>query len=173
MFSALPTISALPSLANASLWVLDWIPSGLFGQTIEISSSVNRWFRRSSSASANGLWFFVLVAILLLWAGLYFWDRYRKPGKRIKPNREGLFLQLCDLHNLSRADQQFLRKVANSQSLDQPGLAFVDPRVLMRFIEDFPQSATNARQLLDRLFGESLVEEIVQASSVKAAASSV
>lgn len=173
MFSPLPPIDTLPALANAGCWVLDWFPAETLAGTVEISNSINRWFRRSSSLSENSVWVFIFIAILLLWAGLYLWDRYRKPGKRTRHDREGLFLQLCDLHNLSRTDQQLLRKAAKSQNLDQPSLAFIDPRVLMRFGEEFPQLESQAQQLLDRLFGESLVAEIVAASSAKTAATSV
>ncbi|MCA9072226.1 MAG: hypothetical protein KDA84_25040 [Planctomycetaceae bacterium] len=172
MFSALPTIVTLPSLAIAS-WGFDWIPTGTFAGTVEISNSINRWFRRSNSLSENSLWIFIFIAILVLWALLYFWDRHRKPGQRTKHDREGLFLQLCDLHNLSRGDRQFLRKVAKSQNLDQPSVAFVDPRVLMRHIDQFPQSEAETRKLLDRLFGKSLIAEIVEASATSTAATPV
>lgn len=173
MFSAFPSLVVFPSLAEAGSGVLDWLPIGMLAGTVEISNSINRWFRRSNSLSENSLWVFIFGAILLLWAGLYLWDRYRKPSKRTKHDREGLFLQLCDLHNLSRSDRQLLRKVAKSQNLEQPGLAFVDPRTLLRYIAESPQSEPEARELLDRLFGESLVAEIVQASSAKTAATPV
>jgi hypothetical protein len=81
-----------------------------------------------------------------------------------------LFLQLCDLHKLSKAERQLLRNVAKSQKLSQPALAFVDPRVLMNFAENSPGMAAEVRSLVDRLFGESLVEEIVSQSAETLAA---
>jgi hypothetical protein len=115
--------------------VLGWLPMrmsdvSLLASTVEISESVNRWFRRSSSASEAGLWGGIFLAIVSLWVGLYLWDRFRKAPKKAGDDREGLFLQLCDLHKLSKAERLLLKNVAKSQKLSQPALAFVDPRIL-------------------------------------------
>jgi hypothetical protein len=132
--------------------------------TVEISDSVNHWFRRSSSMSENAVWGLVFLGILALWVGLYFWDRARRPPKRTDQGREGLFLQLCDLHKLSKSDRQFLKRVAQSRRLDQPALAFVNPHILLEFAEAEPQAILEVRNLADKLFGHSLIEEIVHES---------
>jgi hypothetical protein len=142
----------------------------LLASTVEISESVNRWFRRSSSASEAGLWGGIFLAIVSLWVGLYLWDRFRKAPKKAGDDREGLFLQLCDLHKLSKAERLLLKNVAKSQKLSQPALAFVDPRILLNFAETSPGMAGEVRSLVDRLFGESLVEEIVSQSAENPAA---
>ena len=53
----------------------------LLASTAEISDAVNRWVRRSTSASESRIWIVIFLAILALWMGLYFWDRARKPRR--------------------------------------------------------------------------------------------
>ena len=146
------------------LWSIVCPMGDLFASTVEISNSVNRWFRRSSSMSENGIWILIFIAIVLLWMGLYFWDRWRKPRHGPGMDREGLFAQLCDLHNLSKSDRQLLRTVAKTQRIDQPALAFVNPSLLLKFAKSTPRDAAQVRHLADRLFGHALVEEIVSQS---------
>lgn len=155
LFSVLPPLAVGPG----------WLQGTLFAATPEISNSVNRWFRRSSSISDNGFWVVIILLIVALWVGLYYWDRSRKPKKRAGLDREGLFLQLCDLHNLSPTDRQMLIDCANSQQLDQPALAFVNPAVLIKHLERHPQSADRGEELLARLFGDALMQEIVRQSA--------
>ncbi len=133
----------------------------LLASTVEVSNSVNRWFRRSGSLSENLLWGTIALAIVALWVGLYFWDRARKPKKKTSQDREGLFNQLCDLHKLSKNDRQLLKQAARSQRIDPPALAFVNPRILLKFAEEEPQATLELKSLIDRLFGESLVQEVV------------
>lgn len=156
---AVPTLVS-PLLAPCA----GWLHGSLLAATLEISDSVNRWYRRSSSVSENGIWILIVLAIMGLWVGLYCWDRSRKPRKRATQDREGLFLQLCDLHQLSKADRQLLRAAARTQNLDQPGLAFVNPQVLKKHVDQYPHDAKQAQNLLDRLFGDALMEEIVEQS---------
>jgi hypothetical protein len=140
-------------------------PAGTpLASTVEISSALNRWFRRSNSISENGIWILILMAIGTLWMGLYFWDRWRKPRRLPGLDREGLFTQLCDLHHLSNSDRQLLRTVAKTQRLDQPALAFVNPKMLLAFAESTPQATLEVRHLADRLFGPALIEDIVKQS---------
>jgi hypothetical protein len=128
---------------------------------VEVSNSVNRWYRRSGSLSENGFLGVIILAIAMLWVGLYLWDRSRKPWKRTANDREGLFSQLCDLHNLSKRDRLLLINLAKAQKLDQPALAFVNPRILLAFAKNSPGMSAEVRSLVDRLFGEALVKEIV------------
>lgn len=141
----------------------------LFASTSEVSNAVNRWFRRSSSISESGIWIVIFMAIALLWVVLYFWDRSQRMRHKTRMDREGLFAQLCDLHQLSKVDRQLLRTVAKTQRVDQPALAFVDPYMLLKFAESAPGAQEEVRLLADRLFGQALVEEIVQQSSVNPA----
>lgn len=131
--------------------------------TAEISEKLNRWIRPSGSTSEGGILILILVAIALLWGGLYFWDRWRK-SKTPGMGREDLFLQLCNLHNLSKRDRHLLRTVAKTLRVDQPAMAFVDPNLLLKFAESDPDSSLDLRHLADRLFGRGLVEEIVRQS---------
>ncbi len=141
--------------------------SGLFAATGEISQSVNRWFRRSDSFSENWLWGGIVAAIVVLWLGLYLWDRFRKPRKTVPLDRDGLFAQLCDLHNLSKSERQLLKSAAKTLEAEQPALAFVHPGILWEFAQTNPQTA-EIQTLANRLFGKSLTEEIVRQSRLKA-----
>lgn len=131
--------------------------------TAEVSDSVNRWLRRSSSINESGIWIFIAMAIAAFWFGLFFWGRLRKPWKQ-GMDREGLFAQLCDLHQLSKSDRQLLRNVAKTQRIDQPALAFVNPNLLLKFAKSTPGAHSEVHQLANRLFGSTLVEEIVNQS---------
>ena len=152
------------SLAGASRLADAAASEIVFAATGDISNSVNRWFRRSGSFSENGILFAIVLAIGSLWVGLYLWDRYYKPNRRISLDREGLFAQLCDLHKLSRSDRQLLRNAAKHLRLDQPALAFVNPQILLDWAESSPDVTLEVRELVDRLFGESLIQEIVDQS---------
>ncbi len=163
-------------IAAAFSFVFPWSPPGasrladaavsgaLFATTVDISNSVNRWFRRSGSFSENGILFAIVLAIVSLWVGLYFWDRYRKPNRRASLDREGLFTQLCHLHKLSKSDRQLLKNAAKRLRLDQPALAFVNPQILLDYAEHSPDATLKVRDLVDRLYGESLIQEIVDQS---------
>jgi hypothetical protein len=139
----------------------------LFASTAGISDAVKRWVRGSASVKGGGVWLIIVLAIALLWLVLYLWARSRKPRSQAGTDREGLFAQLCDLHKLSKSDRQLLRSVAKAQRIDQPALAFVNPNLLLKYVEASPRATLDALELADRLFGRALVEEIVNQSAAE------
>ncbi len=149
------SLAGADRLADAAASVL------AFATTVDISNSVNRWFRRSGSLSENGILIGIVLAIVSLWMGLYFWDRSRKPKRGAGLDREGLFTQLCQLHKLSRAERQLLKTAAKFHRLDQPALAFVNPNILLDYAEASPGVTLEVRALVDRLYGDGLIQEIV------------
>jgi hypothetical protein len=112
----------------------------------------------------SGFGIVILVAIVLVWIWLFLWDRSRRLAKKVGIDREGLFTQLCDLHNLSKTDRQLLQTLAETQRIGQPALAFVNPSLLLSFAENDPGASAEVRNLADRLFGHALIEEIVTQS---------
>jgi hypothetical protein len=132
--------------------------------TAEFSETVKRWMQKSDSMEKSGFGIVILVAIVLVWIWLFLWDRSRRLAKKVGIDREGLFTQLCDLHNLSKTDRQLLQTLAETQRIGQPALAFVNPSLLLSFAESDPGASAEVRNLADRLFGHALIEEIVTQS---------
>ncbi len=90
------------------------------------------------------------LAIAAFWAGLYFWDRRRRPAPSANP-LIGLFADLCRVHSLSH-EQKILLQAAVGQSAN-PSVVFVDPQILERFREAHPAETDACDELIERLFG--------------------
>lgn len=117
----------------------------------EAVKAMNRYSRRSGSIMDNWPIFAAFAAIVLFWAALHYWDRYRasRAGKSAAP--QSLFDELCELHKLAKADRTLLAKAVAAQKLEQPAMAFVDPRVLARAGANGSEAAYD--RLRTRLFG--------------------
>ena len=151
----------IASLADCA----DRLSGVLLAAAVDGSHSADPWVRPSNSSSENGWWTLIILGIAALWVGLIFWNRSRKRSKQEGQSWEVLFQELCDLHNLSQPDRELLSACALSQNLEQPALAFVDPRILFRHIQQDPHSAAAAQDLVGRLFGDALMQEIVNQSA--------
>lgn len=104
----------------------------------------------TGSSRDTAVLFMAGLAIAAFWAGLYFWDRRRRPAPTANP-LIGLFADLCRLHALSH-DQKVILQAAAGQSAN-PAVVFVDPQFLERFREAHPAEVVACDQLLEQLFG--------------------
>ena len=92
----------------------------------------SRYMERSASWTQNWPLFAAVGAILLFWAGLYYWDKYRKLQDATVRSPQALFHSLCRIHSLSRAQRALLMSAAQELPPDDLALVFVDPGILGR-----------------------------------------
>ena len=108
------------------------------------------------AASLVENWYLVLAIAgsALFWIGLHYWGRYRDqfvwPGQRLQP----LFLELCEVHQLSRPQRALLLKAAETNELRHAATVFVDPRILGRLAATAGPERTMHQELMTRLFGD-------------------
>jgi hypothetical protein len=91
-----------------------------------------------------------VLAIAAFWAGIYFWDRRRRPTAPAPGT--GLFGDLCRVHQLSREERDVLHRVTTG--LPSPAVVFVDPQLLDRLGDSHPADAVACAALRGRLFCE-------------------
>jgi len=116
-------------------------------------SDVSRSARESSSMGNAGFVIAVLVGIVTLGGGLYYWSQHRKVSPQGSSNPQTLFQELCHLHQLSRSERALLLRVFESLRLAQPAILFVDPSILESIKKSpSPESQTYAA-LANKLFG--------------------
>ena len=107
------------------------------------------------SGSMGDAWFVVavLVAVVALGGGLYYWTQRRKIFLQKSNNPRSLFLELCHLHQLSRAERSLLLRAFEARQPSQPAIMFVDPN-LLGAIKQSPSPDSQAyAALADKLFG--------------------
>jgi len=104
----------------------------------------------TGSSRDTAVLFMAGLAIAAFWAGLYFWDRRRRPAPAANP-LIGLFADLCRLHSLTH-EQKLLLQAAVGQSAN-PSIVFADPQILERFRETHPAEVAACNELLEQLFG--------------------
>ena len=118
----------------------------------------NFLFLAANYGSSSRNWYLVLavVGIAVFGAGLYFWDKHRKSSGSGSDHPKSLFLELCSAHGLSRGERALLRDAAEQQGIAQPGLAFVDPRILEATASAAGEDAAAFGELRQRLFGRAI-----------------
>jgi len=96
----------------------------------DLGRSFERYSARSSSLSAN--WFLIVVVLVIvgLWVGLYYWDKRRGNLASRAGGGESLFLQLCRAHRLTRREHSLLTQIAKAKQVVEPAHLFVDPDLL-------------------------------------------
>ena len=112
--------------------------------------AAGRRMNATGSSRETALVIVGLVAVAALWAGLYMWDRRRRPIA-VKTENAGLFGELCRAHRLSKEDRALLLRAAGSQ--ENTAVVFVDPDVLATFADSHPGEAAQFRRMRDRIFG--------------------
>jgi hypothetical protein len=97
----------------------------------------------------------VAVAIVVLAiAGLYFWNLNRKQGLGGEGGTpESLLVELCEVHELSKAERSLLTQLARSSHLSQPAAVFADPGPLEQAASSTDPDAPQYRALRNKLFG--------------------
>lgn len=110
----------------------------------------------TGSSRDTAVLFMAALAIAAFWAGLYFWDRHRRPAPTANP-LIGLFADLCRVHSLSH-EQKLLLQAAVGETT-HPAIVFVDPRVLDRYREAHPDEVAACDDLRVRLFGAQVAAE--------------
>ena len=104
----------------------------------------------TGSSRDTAVLFMAALAIAAFWAGLYFWDRHRRPAPTVNPLM-GLFADLCRVHSLSHEQKLLLQAAAGESVL--PAIVFVDPRVLDHYRDAHPDQIAACDELREHLFG--------------------
>jgi hypothetical protein len=95
----------------------------------------------------------VAVAIAVLWAGVALGERWRIRRRLNARTPRALFRELCQAHELTRADRQLLTTVAQASPSEQCCQVFIDRKVIDEFTRAHPAEADECRYLSKRLFG--------------------
>lgn len=117
--------------------------------------ATKKYLNRPTSASDN--WFLVvaLVAIVLLWMALYYWDKVRKKFTSRSDTPQMLFVELCKAHALSLSERSILMKAVDRVHLNRhPSQIFIDPDVLVRLASSGGVDGPNYGKLSRKIFGE-------------------
>jgi len=129
---------------------ISWIVANM-----EAFEAGKRYLVRPSSSSDNWFLLIAILAIVLLWAILYHWDKFRKKFARQRnDNPQILFIELCKVHALSYAERALLRKAIEVKKLAQPAMLFVDPDLLSGMSASGSPEAPDYAKLVRKLFGE-------------------
>ena len=113
-----------------------------------------RHLRGTGSTSGNWFLFVAIAGIILLFVGLHYWDKHRKKFAKQKSSPTSLFLDLCQVHNLSKAERLLLLQAVEIQRLTQPALVFVAPGVLSGLEKSNRPEASEFGKLSQKLFAQ-------------------
>lgn len=117
-------------------------------------SAVSKRSRSMSSLSKNlELIVWVAIGIAGLWAARHYWGRYRDRILRSGDPPRSLFLELCSVHRLTRAEKTLLMQAADAAHLAEPAIAFVSPQVLDAMPRAASADSQDPRALAEKLFG--------------------
>jgi hypothetical protein len=92
-------------------------------------------------------------AVVLVWLGITFVDRFRirlRPGANTP---QALFRELCRAHGLTRADRQLLTLISDESPPAQCCRIFIDVGLIEAYSLAHPALAAECRSLSQRLFG--------------------
>ncbi|MGL6226296.1 MAG: hypothetical protein ACRC10_06680 [Thermoguttaceae bacterium] len=124
---------------------------------------VSQKFRDQFGRTPNSIsetTFFIIATVVLGTIIFLIWLYYQYYGRRhIKGgfhNERELFNELCQGHQLTREQQNILRRIAKELKLSTPSLLFIDPKYLEQTLYDrvVPYPTHLLQELLMRLFGE-------------------
>lgn len=124
-------------------------------QLLASTSGVSKSFNERFGASLEKSWYLIVVVIGfgLLWAGLYYWECFRRQTVRRDATPQSLFRDLCAAHELNRKERALLEALVERKNLEHPAVAFVVPALLREMqTESGPEAADYAR-LARKLFG--------------------
>ena len=125
------------------------ISTGALLARVELSD-VARRSREIPDASSNlELIVWVAVAIAMLWAAINYWSRFRDRFLRQSDSPKSLFLELCRVHRLDRAEKSFLLAAVEAARLSEPAVVFINPDILAS-----TEDAQQGRALAEKLFGQ-------------------
>ncbi len=104
------------------------------------------------------IFFSVLTAFVLLWIAMYLLDLRKrpttqKPAKAIVP----LFIQLCQIHELSSKQADLLTTMTDRSGLQPPETIFIDPSLWVHCIGQCEQSREPLLEIMQSLFGDERV----------------
>ena len=107
---------------------------------------------QGNSWSTVGPWVvgFVIIALVLVWTGIFVteWIRNRSPLEKVR--QSSLFDQLCHAHGLDASIQNRLTLIAKEHGHGDLILLFLDPRIL----ETAARKSPDLSPLGHLLFGE-------------------
>jgi hypothetical protein len=122
-----------------------------------VGESLKNYQKHSFSFQENWFVLVVIGGIVALAIGLYYWDKYRKQFIR-RANSEGspksLFLDLCNLHELTRAQCALVRHAGEVKQLADPTLTFLDPDILRQLGRGNGGDSAAYAELQVKLFGQ-------------------
>lgn len=116
-------------------------------------SEISQHARDSGSGSTGNFIIGAIIAIVVFWAALHYWSRLRKQYLHNSNDPKSLYLELCRVHRLNRAERGLLLRAIEMQKPAQPGLLFVDPEPLGAMQRSSSPDAEAFAALSDKLFG--------------------
>lgn len=125
----------------------------LFAQT-NLGRSYQRYSRNSKSLFANKYLILIVLGIAAIWAGLYYWDKWRKKNSAGNRSTDELFDELCQAHQLEKAEKQLLLMASNHHKLEYPSLLFVSPEKFSKWPDSLASEERRFTSLAKKLFGE-------------------
>ena len=123
----------------------------LLAQT-DLGRAFSRYSRHSSSLSDN--WFFIAVAMAIaaLWIALYYWDQFRKEGVPDGGRQSSLFVELCQVHGLTRPERMLLLRAMEDRVQVPQAAVFIQPEILAELALSESAEAGQFRDLFTKLF---------------------
>jgi hypothetical protein len=95
----------------------------------------------------------IVGAVVLVWLGVTFVERFRIRWRLGAQTPHSLFRELCRAHSLTRADRRLLGLVSRAFPPEQCCRVFIDSRLIGGYASANPDSADECRSLSQRLFG--------------------
>ena len=126
---------------------------GLFAR-VDYWEASQRYMDRSRSGSQYWYVLAGLIAIAVVWVGLFVWERNRRRSLQRRTDPKSLFIELAERHNLSDAEQALLWKAAQRKYPDQPAVVFVDSAVLKEAAATRGADSRAYSVLLSQLFSQ-------------------
>ncbi len=121
---------------------------------IDRFKEMRRGFQGTNSWGDSSFLFIAIGLIIVFWVVLYHWDSFRGRAAKSDSTPKSLFLDLCDVHQLTRAERALLFKAVGATNSLQPALVFVDSRILGRLATQRSTDADTYARLATKLFGK-------------------
>jgi hypothetical protein len=126
----------------------------LLAGTVEQLSAAARYMSRPSTSRENLIFILFAMVIAIIWAMLFFWDRFRKLQEPAQEVVKSLFDELCEAHRLSQQDAALLVDAAQECRLSSPAILFVQPEHLALLSGEQRPKGGVYGQLREKLFGK-------------------
>lgn len=131
------------------------MPIWKLGQ-VDAFRAISQHMHRANSSHEMKYFLVATVAIVLLWLGLQWFNRWQRDQRLRAQTPRALFYELCRAHNLSRMERNLLAQAVADAPPAEMCLVFIDPRILGRLSIDNTPEADSYARLAKKLLGDGL-----------------